>query len=157
MAHNAPSRKPIALMDALTRESTQIIMITGSMTYRSRAPLFSSVLVISATLPLWADEGQAPLAKAVIQQYCVTCHNGGLKTAGLELDSVNVDRIGERADLWERVVRKLRTGEMPPTGLPRPDKPTYAKLATELETALDAAALGKPNPGRVAVHRLIRA
>ena len=56
----------------------------------------------------------------------------------------------------EKVARKFRTGEMPPPGLPRPDSSTYSAIAVQLETALDAAAAAKPNPGRVAVHRLNR-
>jgi mono/diheme cytochrome c family protein len=93
----------------------------------------------------------------VINKYCVTCHNAKLKTAGLQLDSLDIDHVGDRADLWEKVARKLRTGEMPPAGLPRPDKATYANATAELESALDAAAAARPNPGRVAVHRLNRA
>jgi hypothetical protein len=120
-----------------------------------RASLIASL--IAGSLPLWADEAQKPSARAVIDKYCVTCHNAKLKTAGLQLDTADVSHVGERADLWERVARKLRTGEMPPAGLPRPDKATYARIATELETGLDSAALARPNPGRVPVHRLNRA
>jgi len=114
-------------------------------------------LLIATSLPLFADDALKPSAKVVINKYCTTCHNARLKTAGLQLDTVDVEHVGERADLWEKVARKLRTGEMPPAGLPRPDKATYAGVAAELETKLDAAALAKPNPGRVAVHRLNRA
>jgi mono/diheme cytochrome c family protein len=127
------------------------------MTYRLSAAACLSVLTIAATLPIRADEAQKTSVKAVVQQYCVTCHNAKLKTAGLQLDTVDFDHIGERAELWEKVARKLRTGEMPPAGLPRPDKATYASATAELESALDAAALARPNPGRVAVHRLNRA
>ena len=96
-------------------------------------------------------------AKAVINKYCVTCHNERLKTAGLMLDTLDVQHVGDRAELWEKVARKFRTGEMPPPGMPRPDKATYAEVTTQLETALDAASVTNPNPGRVAVHRLNRA
>src|SRR5262249_41052321 len=92
-----------------------------------------------------------------VQQYCIGCHNARLKTAGLVLEGANFERIGDQADLWEKVARKLRTGEMPPSGLPRPDAATYIKVTAELENALDAAAAEKPNPGRVPVHRLNRA
>jgi mono/diheme cytochrome c family protein len=113
--------------------------------------------VIAASSPLRADDAPKPSVRALLNQYCVTCHNNKLKTAGLQLDSLDADHVGDRADLWEKVARKLRTGEMPPAGLPRPDKATYANVTAELETALDAAALARPNPGRVAVHRLNRA
>ena len=96
-------------------------------------------------------------AKAAINKYCVTCHNTKLKTAGLLLDTLDVQHVGDHAELWEKVARKFRTGEMPPPGMPRPDKATYAEVTAQLETALDAASLADPNPGRVAVHRLNRA
>jgi hypothetical protein len=127
------------------------------MTYRLLAGAYFSVLLIIAGLPARADETQKPSAKVVIDKYCLTCHNAKLKTAGLQLDSLDVKHVGERADLWEKVARKLRTGEMPPAGLPRPDKATYASVTAELEARLDATALANPNPGRVAVHRLNRA
>jgi mono/diheme cytochrome c family protein len=131
-------------------------------TIRSTAGAYFTALLIAAllsaaSLPLWADEAQKPSARAVIDKYCITCHNAKLKTAGLQLYTADIERIGDHAELWEKVARKLRTGEMPPAGLPRPDKPTYARVATELENALDADALAKPNPGRVPVHRLNRA
>ncbi len=100
--------------------------------------------------------GTTVSARAVLDRYCVTCHNDRLKTAGLTLDKLDVGQVGERADVWEKVARKLRTHEMPPPGLPRPDQATYASTTSWLEAALDEAAAAKPNPGRVAVHRLNR-
>ena len=73
------------------------------------------------------------------------------------LDVTDTDRILERPDVWEKVAQKLRTGEMPPSGMPRPDKATYISVAAEIEAALDGAAAAKANPGRVPVHRLNRA
>src|SRR5580704_11332555 len=134
-----------------------MMMAFSLITFRSTAGAYFFGLLIASSFPLWADEAQKPSARAVIDKYCVTCHNAKLKTAGLQIDTADVTHIGERADLWEKVALKLRTGEMPPAGLPRPDKATYARVATELETGLDAAALAKPNPGRVPVHRLNRA
>ena len=95
--------------------------------------------------------------RAVLNRYCITCHNEKLKTADLLLDRTDVERISEGAPIWEKVVRKLRTGAMPPAGVPRPDQATYDSFATYLETELDRAATAKPNPGRPAVHRLNRA
>ena len=96
------------------------------------------------------------MPRAFFDKYCVTCHNAKLKTAGLMLDRMDVDRLGDRAEEWEKVVGKLRTGEMPPLGMPRPDRVTYAEVYTQLESGLDTAAVAKPDPGRVAVHRLNR-
>src|SRR5690348_10294429 len=86
--------------------------------------------------------------RAVIDQYCVTCHNLKLKTAGLSLDALDLSHAGDHAQELEKVARKFRTGEMPPPGLPRPDSATYTAMALQLETALDTAATSKPNPGR---------
>ena len=96
------------------------------------------------------------LARDTISKYCVTCHNSRLKTAGLELDNLNGGRVADHAAEWEKVVTKFRTGEMPPPGRPRPDTATYAAVAAALERELDAAAVTRPHPGRVPVHRLNR-
>jgi hypothetical protein len=97
----------------------------------------------------------APVAD-LLNAYCVSCHNHTLKTAGLELDRLDVSRVGERGDVWEKVVTKLRTAEMPPPGRPRPDAAAYRAVADALEHQLDAAAAAEPHPGRVPVHRLNR-
>ena len=96
--------------------------------------------------------------RALLDRYCVTCHNDRLKTAGLALDTLDLKRVGEFPEVWEKVVRKLRAGVMPPAGRPRPDQPAYDGLATWLETALDRAARANPDPGRTEpFHRLNRA
>ena len=64
--------------------------------------------------------------------------------------------VGDAAEAWEKVARKLRTREMPPPGRPRPDDGTYRAAAAALESALDSASAARPNPGRVPVHRLNR-
>jgi hypothetical protein len=95
--------------------------------------------------------------RALLDKYCVTCHNQKTATAGLTLDNMDIDKVGEAAPVWEKVVHKLRTRAMPPPGRPRPDAPSYNSLIAHLETELDRAAAGKPNPGRPAIHRLNRA
>ena len=92
--------------------------------------------------------------RPVLDRYCITCHNKTLKTAGLVLNQFDLARVGHEIETWERVARKLRTHEMPPPGLPRPDHDTYERAASALEAALDAAAAANPNPGRAIVHRL---
>src|SRR5439155_12010684 len=77
-------------------------------------------------------------------------------TAGLQLDSLDVNHVADNAQQWEKVVTKLRTREMPPPGRPRPDEATYRSVAAALERQLDAAAAAIPQPGRVPVHRLNR-
>src|SRR5712691_282749 len=98
----------------------------------------------------------ASSTRELLDRYCVTCHNEKLKTANLLLDKMNVGNVSEAEPSWEKVVRKLRAGLMPPAGLPRPDSAGYESLAGYLETALDRAALAKPNPGRPTIHRLNR-
>ena len=95
--------------------------------------------------------------RALIDRYCVTCHNQRLKTANLMLDQADIDKVVDDAELWEKVVAKLRGGAMPPAGSPRPDKVTSDNLAAWLETELDRAATVKPNAGRPGNHRLNRA
>src|SRR6266568_1401712 len=87
---------------------------------------------------------QAPDPTVALNRYCVTCHNQKLKTAGLMLDLMDVQKVPEGAPVWEKVAQKLRTGAMPPPGALRPDSSTYSSLATYLETELDRAAAAKP-------------
>ncbi|HME98256.1 MAG TPA: DUF1592 domain-containing protein [Terriglobia bacterium] len=94
--------------------------------------------------------------RGFLNQYCITCHNERTKTAGLMLDKLDLERVGDNADTWEKVVVKLRTGMMPPSGARRPDRSMIDAFASSLETALDRAAAGKSNPGATALHRLNR-
>ena len=94
--------------------------------------------------------------RPVLNRYCVGCHNQRLRTAGLALDTMDPARVGDHPAAWERVVRKLRTGSMPPAGRRRPDPAAYETVASALENALDLAAAAAPNPGRTTVHRLNR-
>ena len=106
----------------------------------------------------WSGRGIDVPQRSVLNRYCLSCHNQRTKTAGLMLDMLDVTRAGEHPEVWEKVIRKLRAGLMPPAGLPRPNKATYDSLAGWLEAELDRAAVVTPNPGRTeALHRLNRA
>ncbi|MCY4661233.1 MAG: DUF1592 domain-containing protein [Acidobacteria bacterium] len=97
--------------------------------------------------------------RALLDSYCVTCHNDRLQTGGLTLaaDAVDVGDVAAHAEVWEKVVRKLRAGAMPPRPRPRPEPAAYAEFRTWLEAELDAAAAAAPNPGRTETfHRLSR-
>src|SRR5262249_15597949 len=95
--------------------------------------------------------------RAVLDKYCITCHNQKLKTAGLSLDAIDVTNPSANAEVWERVVAKLRAGSMPPPGNPRPEAETYRATAAWLENEIDRAWTARPTPGRIgAVHRLNR-
>ncbi len=102
-------------------------------------------------------DGPASALKPLLDRYCVTCHNGRLKTAGLMLDMLDLQDVSADAVRWEKVVAKLRSGAMPPAGAPRPGSDAYESMAASLEAALDRAAEARPRPGRPAVHRLNRA
>jgi Protein of unknown function (DUF1592)/Protein of unknown function (DUF1588)/Protein of unknown function (DUF1585)/Protein of unknown function (DUF1587)/Protein of unknown function (DUF1595)/Planctomycete cytochrome C len=92
------------------------------------------------------------------ENYCVDCHNKDSHTAGLALDTLDVTKLGDNAQTWEKVIGKLRSASMPPLGSPKPDASTYAAVAGALENGIDRAWAAKPNPGRIgAVHRLNRA
>jgi mono/diheme cytochrome c family protein len=125
-----------------------VSMAAGSVYVNARAS--------QTTAPAARPATPAVATSDVLNKYCVTCHNRRLNTAGLQLDSLDVDRVADNAQQWEKIVTKLRTGEMPPPGRPRPDAATYRSVAATLERELDAAAAVKPHPGRVPVHRLNR-
>jgi hypothetical protein len=105
----------------------------------------------SARLVLTAED------QAVVKRYCLSCHNDRLKTANLSLEGISTQPIGSAPAVWEKVIRKLRSGAMPPAGLPRPESAVKDGFAARLETALDQTAALRPNPGRTGVHRLNRA
>jgi hypothetical protein len=98
--------------------------------------------------------------RALLDKYCVTCHNQQARTAGLMLDKADVSDtpsgIPSNPEIWEKVIRKLRSGTMPPPGNPRPEKAEAANLIATLEASLDRAAASRPNPGRFILHRLNR-
>ena len=105
----------------------------------------------AASQPAPADVAKE---RQLVDQYCVTCHNARLKTAGLLLDQLDLARLGDHVDIGEKVVRKLRAGLMPPTGARRPDPAALESLIRGLENTLDSSAtLHLPAPG---LHRLNR-
>ena len=143
---------------------------------------FAAGVAVVFTLPAaaagtaFAQAGEAAAAsispqRALLNRYCVTCHNERvvagngsgmmaeqLRLVGLALDSADVDDVTEDPELWEKVVRKLRVGAMPPQPRPRPDQETYDGFRRWLEDELDRAAEARPNPGRTqAFHRLNQA
>lgn len=125
-------------------------------------PLFSSCLtaiaaVLAVAIPVHAQSAPAPSAaseRAVLDQYCVVCHNDRAKTANLSLQNLDLTTVGDHAELWEKVVRKLRAGMMPPPGRRRPPLPQYEALRDWIETQIDQKA--RPNPGSIVLHRLNR-
>jgi mono/diheme cytochrome c family protein len=92
-----------------------------------------------------------------LTRYCVSCHNDRARTAGLTLADVNSREVAGQAATFEKVLHKIRSGEMPPAGRPAPDAATAANLVGWLTTELDRVASERPNPGAPAIHRLNRA
>jgi uncharacterized protein DUF1592/uncharacterized protein DUF1588/uncharacterized protein DUF1585/uncharacterized protein DUF1587/uncharacterized protein DUF1595/cytochrome c len=119
------------------------------------------VLPIPPVQPLLSFQpvqpGDSSPHRALIDKYCVTCHSDRAKTAGLTLEKRDLRRAPEDAEVWEKALRKLRGGMMPPQGMPRPAQSNIDALVSFLETSIDRAALAKPNPGRSPLHRLNRA
>ncbi|MCY4028945.1 MAG: DUF1592 domain-containing protein [Acidobacteria bacterium] len=94
--------------------------------------------------------------RAVLDRYCVACHNERTLTANLALDTADIAHVGDAAEVWEKVLEKLRTRAMPPPRRPRPADETYDRFAGWLEDELDGAAAARPDPGRPTIHRLNR-
>jgi mono/diheme cytochrome c family protein len=120
-----------------------------------------SILAVPGYLQVARSQQAAPAAalvtsaaaeRALLDQYCVGCHNQRLKTAGLSLDQLDVARMHDRAEVWEMVVRKLRAGMMPPSGLPRPSSPVLESMITFMEKELDRGATANLTPP--GLHRL---
>src|SRR3954469_13529361 len=122
-------------------------------------------LVAIATLLALASAGiatQRPAPtiasrKAFVDQYCVNCHNADDKVAGIAFDTMDLSRVAKDGEVWEKAIKKLKGGMMPPPGAKQPDRKAALGFASWLETSLDAASAAAPNPGSIALHRLNRA
>ncbi|HLH42312.1 MAG TPA: DUF1592 domain-containing protein [Bryobacteraceae bacterium] len=126
-------------------------------TPRSWVPLASAAPAVLAVAVLVKAQTASPDPPAFFGKYCVACHDSEQRTAGLALDAIDWSKPAEHAEVLERVIVKLRSGSMPPPGMPRPGAATYRAVAAALENALDKAWAAHPNPGRIgAVQRLNR-
>jgi cytochrome c551/c552 len=129
----------------------------SSMSAVKRAAAIVGVLLIALVVRPENARPQNPSPdQALLNQYCIGCHNEKTKTAGLMLDKMDLSHPGQDPETWEKVVRKVRAGMMPPAGMPRPDRATLDSWTAKLETELDRAAAAKPNPGSTGLHRLNR-
>jgi len=108
-----------------------------------------------ASTPSAAAGSSVESQRALLDKYCVTCHSDRLKTSNLSLQGLDLTKIADHAEVWEKVIRKLRAGVMPPPNLPRPSLAEYEGLRDWLEAEIDRAAT-KPSPGSVVLHRLNR-
>ena len=127
------------------------------MTRHTLLGITAGCLSLFAVAALGFQQNATP-AGALVNQYCVSCHNQKLKTANLMLDRADSANPANSAEAWEKVIVKLRSRAMPPPGMPHPDNATYDAVANWLEAGIDRAAAAKVNPGRTAsLHRLNRA
>src|SRR3989441_10407158 len=94
--------------------------------------------------------------RTIVTQYCVSCHNERTKTAGLMFDRMDFTNVAAGAEIWEKAVRKLRVGMMPPQGAPQPDPAAREALVSWLTTELDSSAAAHPNSGQPLWRRLDR-
>ena len=138
------------------RESVLIVALIAMSAASGKAQTVTARLEPSGSV-------QAPLLpqRSLLERYCVTCHSDTQRAAGrvpISLETIDVAHVSTDADVWERIVRKLRARLMPPIGRPRPDEAAYNTFVSWLETELDRAAAARPHPGRTeAFHRLNRA
>ena len=94
--------------------------------------------------------------RVLLDKYCVTCHSDRAKTGGLTLEKLDLANISANAETWEKVIRKLSVGAMPPSGMPKPSPGDVSAFVSSLETSLDKAYAANPNPGHATLHRLNR-
>jgi hypothetical protein len=94
--------------------------------------------------------------RALLDQYCIGCHNQRSKTGGVAFDTMDITDLSKQPDIWEKAVKKLRGGLMPPPGSRQPDRAMVDTFVSSLENALDQTAAKLPNPGGVTLHRLNR-
>ncbi len=118
-----------------------------------------AVLSLSICMVAAGQTATAPTAaseRALLDKYCVTCHNDKTKIANFSLQKEDLSAVGSHPETWEKVIRKLRAGMMPPPGMPRPPLAKYEELRDWLEAQVDRAAAAHPDPGSVVLHRLNR-
>jgi len=131
-------------------------LLPGALVVRGAGPVSPATPTQTGTRDAPAPSLQQP--RALVDRYCVTCHNQTLNTGSLALDRLDMANVGANPDVWEKVARKMGGGLMPPTGRPRPDRPAALAFVSWLEAELDRAAASRPDPGRTEpLHRLNRA
>jgi mono/diheme cytochrome c family protein len=159
----APSREGGAIVDRRSTRTAFIVAVlsfTATVGYNVAAqndPASAPAAQAASARQTPAVAPAAQAHQAVLQKYCVTCHNEKLKSGGLALSTLDLASVSKDVEPWEHVIRKVRTGAMPPVGRPRPDKAAAESLVTYLETELDRTAFENPNPGRLSLQRLNRA
>ncbi len=128
-----------------------VVLATSASQGQSSSPTRSS-----SPAPAPTSSSSSTPHGALINQYCVTCHNQRAKTGGLALDTLSLSNIPAGAETWEKVIRRVRGGQMPPAGMPRPPQASLDALVTHLESSIDKAAFAAPMLRHSSIHRLNR-
>ena len=137
------------------RLSLRTILLGGAL-IGGVAALALAVTHVTAERPAVVSTADAGPHREMLNQYCVVCHSRALLTAGLNLEDLDTNDLEANGVIWEKMLRKLRNGEMPPAGMPRPEPATYAALIEYIDKGRERIAEEKPNPGRPTLHRLNR-
>ncbi|MCU1260389.1 MAG: hypothetical protein JWO80_3274 [Bryobacterales bacterium] len=133
-------------MDETLKQSRQFLTI----------PAWAGIIVLGTLSPAFAGEPGIPPG-ALVNQYCLGCHNQKVKTAGISVQALDAANVGQDPATWEKILRKVNAGQMPPAGLPHPQPAVSLSFTKWLGSELDHSAAAHPNPGRPTIHRLNRA
>ena len=132
----------------------------GYLAVRHRVPCtivgLSLLLILGAVFAVDSAAQSEKRPPQLTDQYCISCHSDKTRTAGVSLQNLDSRDVAGRQDLWETVLRKLRAGEMPPSGMPRPDAAALTAFTASLQSTLDRYAAEHPAPGCPIPHRLTR-
>src|ERR1044071_550176 len=124
--------------------------------------ILAALLSAAATAPVGASnpaiqpQSNAVDLRAFVSTYCTGCHNDRQRTGGMSLSDPALVDPGAHPELWEKILQKISTGQMPPAKMPRPDPADFRNVIAHITTTLDRAAAAHPDPGRVGAHRLNR-
>ena len=141
---NSVMQRPALLVSLVGRPQQLLARIAFAL-------LFPPTLIFAQVAP------EAAQYRQLLDQYCVVCHNAQFSNADMKLDNLDLTRLSENAEVWERVIRKLRSRAMPPPGSPRPEESSYQTMIAWMESEIDRDALLNPHPGRAETfHRLNR-
>ena len=129
----------------------------GALTLSALAWMVAAPAKVAATAEVRGRQAPDVDLRAFVSTYCAGCHNDRLRTGGLSLANPELADPASHPELWEKVLHKMRTGQMPPARQPRPDPASLQpRSSAHVTTTLDRAAAARPDPGRVGAHRLNR-
>src|SRR5215475_12201269 len=124
----------------------------------NRSLINAGTALVGLTFIITPAFGQQAVSsqQELVNKYCATCHNETTKSGGIVLEKADTDHPAANPELWEKAIRKLRAGLMPPSGAPRPDRAVLEKFRATLESAIDQVGASNPNAGATALHRMNR-